>query len=135
MANIRSAIRQTIASQIVVNYGLDRSNPDRTVERVRKLLRDKQYIFPGDVDVCIPELYIAAMVHDFLSDNLTIRSRMNTRSLLKRSARASSRMLTLLVTFVRMSLSRACRTNFRTSGSFPPVWLQLLLPRYVYVVS
>ncbi|EPT04810.1 hypothetical protein FOMPIDRAFT_110498 [Fomitopsis schrenkii] len=50
MANIRSAIRQTIASQIVVNYGLDRSNPDRTVERVRKLLRDKQYIFPGDVD-------------------------------------------------------------------------------------
>ena len=36
-----------------MNYGLDRGDGDRTAERVRKLLRDKQYIFPGDVEVCI----------------------------------------------------------------------------------
>jgi len=50
VSNIRGTFRQAIVNQIVVQYGLDRSDPDHNMRRIQMLLRDHQYIFPGDVE-------------------------------------------------------------------------------------
>ncbi|TFY53238.1 hypothetical protein EVJ58_g9557 [Rhodofomes roseus] len=67
VSNIRGVFRQLIAAQIVVNYGLDRGDPDRTMRRVQMLLRDHQYIFPGDVELDCSKPYEHPLIVEAIS--------------------------------------------------------------------